>query len=124
MDLLPFIQIRKIKSFFLEEGQLKYQSFSLKCEGNTPPFLYMEWQNLNPDSYSLTSVQGAVVAKWLSSLLAEQEVRGSIPHLATWISEIGYLLLPSRDTAALPIKRRKSSIQPTSVHTEDVNFVS
>ena len=29
--------------------------------------------------------EGAVVAEWLSSWLAEQEVRGSIPGLATWI---------------------------------------
>ena len=29
--------------------------------------------------------QGAAVAEWLSSWLAEQEVRGSIPRLATWI---------------------------------------
>ena len=42
MDLLPFIQKRKIKSFILEEGQLKYRSFSLKCEGNTLRFLYIE----------------------------------------------------------------------------------
>ena len=28
---------------------------------------------------------GAVVAEWLSSWLAEQEDRGSIPGLATWI---------------------------------------
>ena len=28
---------------------------------------------------------GAAVAEWLSSWLAEQEVRGSIPRLATWI---------------------------------------
>ena len=42
---------------------------------------------------------GAVVAEWLSSWLAEQEVRGSIPYLANWISEIGYLLLQSRDMA-------------------------
>ena len=42
--------------------------------------------------------------------LAEQEVRGSI---AT-ISEIGYLLLPSRDMAEILLKRRKSSKQPTN----------
>ena len=30
-------------------------------------------------------VAGAVVAEWLSSWLAEQEDRGSIPGLATWI---------------------------------------
>ena len=28
---------------------------------------------------------GAAVAEWLSSWLAEQENRGSIPGLATWI---------------------------------------
>ena len=54
------------------------------------------------------------LAELLSSWLAEQEVRGSIPHLATWISEIGYLPLPSRDMAEIPIKRRKSSIKPTN----------
>ena len=42
-------------------------------------------------------------------------VRGSIPGLATWISEIGYLLLPIRDMAEIPLKRRKSSIQPTNL---------
>ena len=39
---------------------------------------------------------GAAVAEWLSSWLAEQEVRGLIPRLATWISEIDYLPLSSR----------------------------
>ena len=29
-------------------------------------------------------------------------------------SEIGYLLLPSRDMAEIPLKQRKSSIQPTN----------
>ena len=58
-----------------------------------------------------------MVAEWLSSCLAEQEVRGSIPRLATWISEIGYLMLPSRDIAEIPLKRRKSSIQPTNQPT-------
>ena len=42
---------------------------------------------------------------------AEQEVRGSIPRLATWVSEIGYLLLPSHDMAEIPLKRRKTPIQ-------------
>ena len=61
---------------------------------------------------------GAAVAKWLSSSFAEQEVRGSIPRLATWISEIGNLLLPSRDMAEIPLKRLKSSIQPTNQPTK------
>ena len=33
--------------------------------------------------------QGAAVVEWLSSWLAKQWVRGSIPCLATWISENG-----------------------------------
>ena len=60
---------------------------------------------------------GAVVAEWLSSWLAEQEVRGSIPRLATWISEIGYLPVLSRDMAEILLKRRKSSIQSTNQPT-------
>ena len=47
------------------------------------------------------------MAEWLSSLLAEKEVRASI-------SEIGYLLLPRCDMAEIPLKRRKSSIQLTN----------
>ena len=43
----------------------------------------------------------STMAEWLSSWLAEQVVRGSIPRLTTWISEIGYLLLPSRDMAKI-----------------------
>ena len=39
---------------------------------------------------------------------------GFDPRLATRISEIGYLLLPSRDIAEIPLKRRKSSKQPTN----------
>ena len=51
---------------------------------------------------------------WLSSWLAEEEVRGSISGLVAMISETGYLLLPSRDMAEIPLKRRKSSIQQTN----------
>ena len=54
------------------------------------------------------------VDKWLSSWLTEQEVRGSIHGLATWISEIAYLLLPSRDMAEIQLNSHKSSIQPTN----------
>ena len=57
---------------------------------------------------------GALVVEWLSSWLKEQEVRGSIPGLATWISEIGYLLLPSRDMAEIPLFKATYSIQPTN----------
>ena len=57
---------------------------------------------------SFNLLEGVAVAEWLSSWLAEQEVRGSIPGLASWISEIGYLLLQSRDMADIPLKRRES----------------
>ena len=40
-------------------------------------------------------MQVVAVVLWLSSLLAMQGVRGSIPILTAMISEIGYLLLPS-----------------------------
>ena len=46
-------------------------------------------------------------AEWLSSWLAEQELRVSIPRLADWISEIGNLLLLSRDMAEITLKWRK-----------------
>ena len=45
-----------------------------------------------------------VVGQWLSSWLAEQEVRGSFPGLATTISEICYLLLQSHDMAERSLK--------------------
>ena len=48
-----------------------------------------------------------MVGEWLSSCLAEQGVRGSIPGLATSISEIGYLLLLSRDVTERLLKRHK-----------------
>ena len=46
---------------------------------------------MNPDNPDMVIVDvsqlfyGAAVAEWLSSWLAEQEDRGSIPGLATWI---------------------------------------
>ena len=54
------------------------------------------------------------MAEWLSSWLAEQEDRGSIPRLPLEFSEIGYLLLPSRDMAEIPLNRRKSSKNQTN----------
>ena len=54
--------------------------------------------------------KGSAVVLWL----VEQEVCGSNPGLAATISEIGYLLLPSRDMAQRSLKRRKKSKQPTN----------
>ena len=48
----------------------------------------------------------------LSSWLAEQEDRVRIPASPLEFSEIGYILLPSRNMTEIPLKRRKSSIQP------------
>ena len=63
----------------------------------------------------------SLVVKWLSFWLAEKEVRGSIHSLAATISEIGNLLLPSRDISAeISLKRRKSSTQPTNQPSDDV----
>ena len=58
---------------------------------------------------------------WLSSLLAEQEVRGSILGLAAANSEIGYLLFPSRDMTERSLKRHKSSKQLTNLFGWDGN---
>ena len=59
----------------------------------------------NMISYLMLSIPGAAVVEWLSPWLAEQEVRGSIPAFATWISEIGYRLLPSRDMTEIALKQ-------------------
>ena len=92
------------------------ENFNGRLEKNFDPCVLMHtfqmFSTVTMSSFLWT--EGAAVIKWLSSWLAEQEVRGSIPGLATWISEIGYLLLPSVDMAEIPLKRRNSSIQPTN----------
>ena len=77
-------------------------------------WIYMQEKN------NYFTCEGAAVAECLSSWLAKQEVRGSIPRLATWISEIGYLPLPSRNMAEIPLEQRKSSIQPTNTTNQCV----
>ena len=50
------------------------------------------------------------VEQWCSgknSWLTEQEVRGSIPVLAATISEIGYLMLQSRDMAEISLLKQR-----------------
>ena len=44
-----------------------------------------EWSVVDYDHDDVQQKKGAAVAEWLSSWLAEQEERGSIPRLATWI---------------------------------------
>ena len=66
---------------------------------------------------------GAAVAEWLSSCLAEQEVRGSIPRLATWISEIGYLPFPNHDMAdRLLMRRNRLNNKPTTKRHRNILF--
>ena len=48
----------------------------------------------------------------------------SIPGLATWISEIGYLLILSRYMAEIPLKRSKSSIKPKPKKKKEKWFVN
>ena len=70
-----------------------------------------------------TDIKGAAMVYWLSSWLAEEDVRGSIPDLAATISEIGFLLLPSRNMADRSLKKKhKSSIQPTSLYRRKILF--
>ena len=54
---------------------------------------------------------GGVVVKLLA---CRASGRGSISGLATTVSEIGYLLLPSCDMAEILLKWHKSSKQPPS----------
>ena len=61
--------------------------------------------------------ENTAVSEWISSWLVEQEVRGSIPRLATWISDIGYLLLPSRDMAEIPLNTTKQYTRGPSQNT-------
>ena len=91
-----------------------FQELILHFKGFT--YCWNTWNTQLLLSYSFT-FEVAAVEYWLSSLLAEQEVQSSIPGLAATISEIGYLLLPSRDMAERLLKRRKSSKQPTNQPT-------
>ena len=71
--------------------------------------------------YATLAVEAAVVV-WLSFWLAEQEVRGSIPGLASWISEIGNLLLPSRDNAAIATLILDTTNKPTTAFAVYHNY--
>ena len=46
---------------------------------------YVPRKNLRFSLFIITAILGTAVAEWLSAWLVEQEVRGSIPGLATWI---------------------------------------
>ena len=56
---------------------------------------------------------GAAVAEWLSSWLTEQEVRGSILRLATWISDF---MAKIRMINQSVMSVNTLTARPTSVH--------
>ena len=72
--------------------------------------------HIRPDVKIWYLEREAEVVECLSSWFAEQEVRGPIPGLTNWISEIGYLLHSSRDMAEILLMQRKSSIQPIATN--------
>ena len=56
------------------------------CAQNEETFIYLMFNltiTLTLNDVALSLVVGAAVTEWLSSWLAEQEDRGSIPGLAT-----------------------------------------
>ena len=71
---------------------------------------YLVYTHMNNETVS--NEYPLAVVEWSSSWLAKQGVRGLIPGLATWISEIWYLLLPS-DMTEMLLKWRKSSNNQT-----------
>ena len=57
---------------------------------------------------------GSCVGRMVKLLACGARSPGFDSRLATWIPEIGYCLLPSHNMAEIPLKRLKSSIQPTN----------
>ena len=72
------------------------------------------------------NAQGAAVAEWLSSWLAEQEDRGSIPGLATWIFR-DWLSPASKSRYGWKIAKStlilKTTNQPRNAHV-NMNFLT
>ena len=77
-----------------------HHSFSF----NQLEFFPLRWHLSDFIHLCYLKMWGAAVVKWLSSWFAEWEVRGSIPGLATTVSDIGYPLLLSRDMAEILLK--------------------
>ena len=70
----------------------------------------------------LTYKKGAAVAEWLSSWLAEQEDRGSIPRLATWIFR-DWLSPASKSRYGWKIAKSTLKKQPTNqLHTKRTSW--
>ena len=69
--------------FILMHKKGYYKYFPTSCILFTEWLFFPKFANFRP--IQLDIIDGAAVAEWLSSWLAEQEDRGSIPHLAIWI---------------------------------------
>ena len=65
-----------------------------------------------------TVLMGVVVGEWLSSWIAKQRLWFSNFGLVTKISQIGYLLLPSRDMSERLLQRRKTLLKAQSNPTK------
>ena len=95
-NLILFSQkqfIYKILIEYLKRLQRKVQKTKFEQRAITPVKVSQAWPNSNLICImswqiyapNFKSISGAAVAEWLSSWLAEQEDRGSIPGIATWI---------------------------------------
>ena len=94
----------------LEAGDTQSIVFKLRDQDSKPGPLASQTKTLSTRPPPLPLFYYKEQRRWL----AKQELWSLIPGLATTISEIGYLLLPSRDMAEILLKRRKSSKQRTN----------
>ena len=62
----------------------------------------------------ITWRQVTAVVLWFTSCLVEQGVRGSNPNVASWILEIGHLLLPS----SFLLNKIKATLNPKNNRTK------
>ena len=68
---------------------------------------YCEFNPIQNSAYILVEVSvymGAAVVKWLSSWFMKQEILSSNPGIPPTNSEIGYILLPSRNMPEIQLK--------------------
>ena len=84
---------------------------------------FINWTKLVSDITILNATDESGEEQWWPSgkALGLQSKKTGVRFSASPIgfSEIDYLLLPSRDMAEIPLKRRKSSIQPTNQPTNE-----
>ena len=89
------LQFRFLSNFIHVHDQCRVipkqdNHFQIYCVGNKTTQGMLKWENKQQNAkfwfdlcFDFPFKQGAAVVEWLSSWLAEQEDRGSIPGLAT-----------------------------------------